>query len=89
MGCPGKYACLHPVWTVSPTGRNGLAAHRPDVFSGGTGENAARTPLLGGMTLAFIAPSAMEHLFAVRWHIPEAAGHHAHGFASRKENLPA
>jgi hypothetical protein len=30
--------------------------------------------------------SAMVHLFAVLLHIPEAAGHHAHGFASRKEN---
>ena len=40
----------------------------------------------GGMTLAFIAPSAMEHLSAVRWHIPEAAHHHAHGFVLRKEN---
>jgi hypothetical protein len=30
----------------------------------------------------------MVHLFAVLLHIPEAAGHHAHGFASGRENLP-
>ena len=42
----------------------------------------------GGMTMAFIGPSAREHLFALRWHIPEAAHRHAHGFALRKENLP-
>jgi hypothetical protein len=45
--------------------------------------------VLGGVKLAFIAPSAMEPLFAVRWHIPEAAHHHAHGFVLRKENRPA
>jgi hypothetical protein len=32
--------CLHPVRAMSPTGRNGLDAHRPDDFSGSTGENA-------------------------------------------------
>jgi hypothetical protein len=31
---------------------------------------------------------AMAHPFAVLWHIPEAAGHHAHEFASKKENRP-
>jgi len=40
-----KTACLHPVRAVSLTGRNGLAAHSPDAFSGGTGENTARTHL--------------------------------------------
>ena len=36
----------------------------------------------------FMDRSAMAHQFAVPLHNPEAAGHHAHGFASRMENLP-
>ena len=33
-----------------------------------------------------LSPSATGHLFAGLLHIPEAADHHAHGFASKKEN---
>lgn len=55
-------------------------------------KNAARThrqlhALLGGV-LAFKSLMAMVHQFATPWHIPEVAHHHAHGFGSRKENLP-
>jgi hypothetical protein len=35
---------------------------------------------------SFTGPWAMAHPFAVRLHIPAAAGHHAHGFASEREN---
>jgi hypothetical protein len=30
----------------------------------------------------------MAHPFATLLHIPEVVGHHAHGFALRRENLP-
>jgi hypothetical protein len=54
-----------------------------------SGAAAVRLELvLGGFMHVYMDLLAMAHPFASLLHIPEPAGHHVHGFASRRENLP-